>query len=110
QALLFPINWPEPFGLVMIEAMGCGTPVIAWNYGSVREVVEEGVSGFIVSSEEEALAAIARVPQLDRYGVRRTFERRFTATVMAKAYLEVYARLLAAHCRDRPSSTLESRL
>jgi glycosyltransferase involved in cell wall biosynthesis len=108
RALLFPINWPEPFGLVMIEAMGCGTPVIAWNYGSVREVIDEGVSGFIVNSEEEALGAIARLPGLERQRVRATFERRFSATVMARGYLEVYARLLAAQRRSgRP---LESRL
>ena len=94
QALLFPINWPEPFGLVMIEAMACGTPVIAWNCGSVREIVEHGVSGFIVDSEEEALSAIARVPELDRRQVRATYDRRFTATVMANGYLEVYGRLL----------------
>lgn len=100
RALLFPINWPEPFGLVMIEAMGCGTPVIAWNYGSVREVIEDGVSGFIVNSEEEALGAIARLPGLDRRRVRATFERRFTSTVMANGYLDVYARLLAAHRRS----------
>jgi glycosyltransferase involved in cell wall biosynthesis len=94
QALLFPINWPEPFGLVMIEAMACGTPVIAWDCGSVREIVEDGVSGFIVDSEEKALSAVERVPELDRNRVRATFERRFTSTVMARAYLEVYTRLL----------------
>jgi glycosyltransferase involved in cell wall biosynthesis len=94
RALLFPINWPEPFGLVMIESMACGTPVIAWNYGSVREIVEDGVSGFIVESEEEALSAVARIPALDRQQVRATFDRRFTSTVMARAYHEVYARLL----------------
>jgi glycosyltransferase involved in cell wall biosynthesis len=108
RALLFPINWPEPFGLVMIEAMGCGTPVIAWNYGSVREVIDEGVSGFIVNSEEEALGAIARLPGLERQRVRATFERRFTSTVMANAYLEVYARLLGAHRRS--TQPLENRL
>ncbi|MBV9726530.1 MAG: glycosyltransferase family 4 protein, partial [Gammaproteobacteria bacterium] len=96
RALLFPIDWPEPFGLVMIEAMACGTPVIAWNRGSVPEILEEGVSGFIVNSEQEALAALARVASLDRRRVREVFERRFTSSVMAKAYLEQYARLLAA--------------
>ena len=92
-ALLFPINWPEPFGLVMIEAMACGTPVIAWNCGAVPEVIDEGVTGFIVNSEEEALAAIARAPDLDRRRVRAVFDRRFAATTMARAYLDVYARL-----------------
>jgi len=95
-ALLFPIDWPEPFGLVMIEAMACGTPVIAWNCGAVPEVIDEGVTGFVVSSEEEALAAIMRVPLLDRRRVRATFDRRFKATTMARAYLDVYARLLDA--------------
>jgi glycosyltransferase involved in cell wall biosynthesis len=95
-ALLFPINWPEPFGLVMIEAMACGTPVIAWNCGAVPELIDDGITGFIVNSEEEALAAIARAPVLDRRRVRATFERRFAATAMARAYLDVYTRLLNA--------------
>ena len=93
-ALLFPINWPEPFGLAMIEAMACGTPVIAWNCGAVPEVIESGVSGFVVNSEAEALEAIARVSELDRRGVRAAYERSFAATVMANAYLNVYERLL----------------
>jgi len=93
-ALLFPVNWPEPFGLVMIEAMACGTPVIAWNCGAVPEVVEAGVGGFVVNSEAEALEAIARVAKLDRHGVRAAFERSFIAPVMANAYLNVYERLL----------------
>jgi glycosyltransferase involved in cell wall biosynthesis len=93
-ALLFPINWPEPFGLVMIEAMACGTPVIAWNCGSVAEVIDEGVTGFIVNSEEEALAAIARVHEIERRRVRAGFEQRFTATTMARNYLAVYEQLL----------------
>jgi glycosyltransferase involved in cell wall biosynthesis len=109
RALLFPINWPEPFGLVMIEAMACGTPVIAWNYGSVREIVEDGVTGFIVNSEEEALDAIARVPTLDRQRVRATFERRFTSAVMAKAYVEVYSRLLESAALPRAYPEHESR-
>lgn len=96
SALLFPINWPEPFGLVMIEAMACGTPVVAWNCGAVPEVIDDGVTGFIVDTEEQALAAIARVPELDRRRVRATFERRFGAMTMAKAYLDVYAQLLRA--------------
>ena len=102
RALLFPINWPEPFGLVMIEAMACGTPVIAWNCGSVPEVVEPGVTGYIVSSDEEALEAIRRTAELDRRRVRASFERRFTATVMARAYLAVYAQLLDTLSPGRP--------
>src|SRR3979409_2090935 len=75
-ALLFPIDWPEPFGLVMIEAMACGTPVIAWKCGSVPEVVKDGVSGFVVSSEVEAVAAIRCLDTIDRSGVRREFDQR----------------------------------
>jgi glycosyltransferase involved in cell wall biosynthesis len=95
SALLFPIDWPEPFGLVLIEAMACGTPVIAWRCGSVPEVVEEGVSGFIVDSLDEAVAAVQRLPQLDRRRVREAFDRRYTAHVMARAYENVYRGLRA---------------
>ena len=93
DALLFPIDWPEPFGLVMIEAMACGTPVIAYDCGSVREVVEDGVTGFIVRSDEEACQAVDRIPWLDRTTIRRRFEERFSAIAMARRYLELYARL-----------------
>nr|WP_281407719.1 glycosyltransferase family 4 protein [Methylorubrum populi] len=96
RALLFPIDWPEPFGLVMIEAMAHGTPVIAWNNGSVPEIVEDGVTGFVVASEEEAVAALARIDRLDRRQVRRRFEARFTAERMARDYLAIYQRLRAA--------------
>jgi glycosyltransferase involved in cell wall biosynthesis len=96
RALLFPIDWPEPFGLVMIEAMACGTPVIAWNRGSVPEVIDHGVTGYIVDSEEEALAALSTIGQLDRSTVRAVFERRFGARTMARSYLDVYARLQEA--------------
>nr|WP_246689767.1 glycosyltransferase family 4 protein [Methylobacterium sp. WL116] len=96
RALLFPIDWPEPFGLVMIEAMACGTPVVAWNRGSVPEIVEDGVTGFIVSSEAEAVAALGRIEQIDRAQVRARFEARFTAERMAADYLALYRRLLAA--------------
>ena len=95
-ALLFPIDWPEPFGLVMIEAMACGTPVIAWNRGSVPEIVEHGVTGFIVETEAEAVAAVARVGTLDRAAIRAQFEARFTAARMAKDYVALYRRLIAA--------------
>jgi glycosyltransferase involved in cell wall biosynthesis len=93
-ALLFPIDWPEPFGLVMIEAMACGTPVIAWNRGSVPEIVEQGVTGFIVENEAEAVAAIARLATLDRARIRARFEARFTARRMADDYVALYRHLL----------------
>jgi len=94
--LLFPIDWPEPFGLAVIEAMACGTPVIAWNCGAMPEVVDHGVTGFIVDSIEDAVMAMPRLLQLDRREVRRTFERRFSAERMARDYVSAYARLLGA--------------
>lgn len=97
-ALLFPIDWPEPFGLVMIEAMACGTPVIAWRCGSVPEVVDDGVTGFIVDSEDEAVAAVEHVSILDRSAIRAVFERRFASSVMARNYLLLYWTL--AHGSD----------
>ena len=93
-ALLFPIDWPEPFGLVMIEAMACGTPVIAWPCGSVPEVIDDGVTGRIVDNEEAAAAAVAEAAGMDRRRVRSVFERRFSAEVMAQRYTEMYQRLL----------------
>ncbi len=93
-ALLFPIDWPEPFGLVMIEAMACGTPVIAYRKGSVPEVMEEGTTGFIVHGLEDAVKAVERVPLLSRKRCREVFEERFTASRMAEDYLAVYKRLL----------------
>jgi glycosyltransferase involved in cell wall biosynthesis len=92
-ALLFPINWPEPFGLVMIEAMACGTPVIAFRAGSVPEVIDDGVTGFIVDSEEEAVRAAGRVGKLNRREIRRIFEQRFTARRMADDYVDIYRQL-----------------
>jgi glycosyltransferase involved in cell wall biosynthesis len=92
-ALLFPIDWPEPFGMVMIEAMACGTPVVAWNRGSVPEILEEGVSGFMVEDVAGAVAAVERVGRLRRKGCREAFERRFTVRRMAQDYLAVYERL-----------------
>ena len=93
RALLFPIEWPEPFGLVMIEAMACGTPVIANRWGSVPEIIEHGVSGFIVDSLDGAVAAVGAVDGVDRASVRRCFEARFTAEVMARNYVRLYERL-----------------
>ena len=93
-ALLFPIDWPEPFGIVMIEAMACGTPVIAWRRGSTPEVISQGVSGFMVESMEEAVAATRRAITLDRRLCRKAFEDRFTDERMARDYLAIYERLL----------------
>jgi glycosyltransferase involved in cell wall biosynthesis len=93
-ALLFPIDWPEPFGLVMIEAMACGTPVIAFRSGSVPEVIDEGVTGFIVADEAEAIQAVQRVKELDRHIVRARFEQRFTARRMAEEYVGHYQTLV----------------
>ncbi|MCR6631737.1 MAG: glycosyltransferase family 4 protein [Magnetospirillum sp.] len=92
-AHLFPIDWPEPFGVVMIEAMACGTPTIAWPCGSVPEIVENGVSGYIVSSIEAAAKAVEACADFDRFGCRAAFERRFTAARMAADYVAVYRRL-----------------
>jgi glycosyltransferase involved in cell wall biosynthesis len=103
QALLFPIDWPEPFGLVMIEAMSCGTPCIAWRAGSVPEVVDQGVTGFIVDSIDGAVDAVRRVSMLDRAAVRARFEQRFSAERMAKDYLALYARL-ADQKQDREAA------
>jgi glycosyltransferase involved in cell wall biosynthesis len=100
RALLFPIDWPEPFGLVMIEAMACGTPVLAFRQGSVPEVVNDGITGCIVDSVEEAICKIGRVVALDRAKVRRRFEQRFTAHRMAQDYVKIYRELPTTH-RDR---------
>jgi glycosyltransferase involved in cell wall biosynthesis len=93
RALLFPINWPEPFGLVMIEAMACGTPVIAFEHGSVPEVLENNVTGYITHSVTEAVDALSRLELLDRSKIRQQFETRFTAERMAQDYLDVYRHL-----------------
>jgi glycosyltransferase involved in cell wall biosynthesis len=96
RALLFPVDWPEPFGLSMIEAMACGTPVLAFRCGSVPEIVDDGVTGAIVETMDDAIAALPRVFALDRTKVRRRFEKRFSATRMAKDYICVYHSLLAS--------------
>jgi glycosyltransferase involved in cell wall biosynthesis len=99
-ALLFPIDWPEPFGLVMIEAMACGTPVIAFDSGSVPEVVDDQITGFVVSSEAEAVNAIKRLGEIDRRRVRAQFEKRFSARRMAEDYLRRYISLIAEEPRN----------
>jgi glycosyltransferase involved in cell wall biosynthesis len=93
RALLFPVDWPEPFGLAMIEAMACGTPVIAFRAGSIPEVIDEGRSGYVVGSIAEAAAVVERACALDRTGVRACFEARFTAERMARNYLDIYRSL-----------------
>jgi glycosyltransferase involved in cell wall biosynthesis len=93
-ALLFPIDWPEPFGLVLIEAMATGTPVIAFGCGSVPEIIEDGFTGFIVDDIAGAVAAVPLTKQLDRRAIRRRFEERFTADRMARDYLALYRRVL----------------
>jgi glycosyltransferase involved in cell wall biosynthesis len=102
-ALLFPIDWPEPFGLVLIEALACGTPVIAYRCGSVPEIIENGINGYIVGDQQQAVAAARRIERINRAACRRAFERRFTARRMAEQYVAVYAALSAA--RRAPPDT-----
>ncbi len=94
QALLFPIDWPEPFGLVMIEAMACGTPVLAFRRGSVSEIIDQGITGAIVDTMDEAVRMLPRVMELDRHAVRRRFEQRFSSVLMATDYVALYRSLL----------------
>src|SRR3984957_7526828 len=93
-ALLFPVDWPEPFGLVMIEAMACGTPVLAFRCGSIPEIIEDGITGKVVDSEDEAVAVLPEILAYDRRAVRQQFEERFTATRMAQDYVRTYRRLM----------------
>lgn len=95
KALLFPIQWSEPFGMVMIEAMACGVPVIAFNHGSVPEIIEDGVTGFIVNNVAEAIEAAKKIHTLDRKRIREEFEKRFTVEAMAKNYVRLYEGLIA---------------
>jgi glycosyltransferase involved in cell wall biosynthesis len=100
-ALLFPVDWPEPFGLVMIEAMACGTPVLAFRRGSIPEVIDDGVTGKVVESQEEAIAALPALFSYDRRAVRQGFEERFTATRMADDYVSTYRQLLKSNSKTR---------
>ncbi|HWU55835.1 MAG TPA: glycosyltransferase, partial [Rhizomicrobium sp.] len=95
RALLFPISWPEPFGLVMIESMACGTPVIAFDSGSVSEIMEDGVTGFVVDTVEEAAGLVGKLDGLSRPQVRARFEKRFSVEAMARAYVKIYENLTA---------------
>jgi glycosyltransferase involved in cell wall biosynthesis len=99
RALLFPIDWPEPFGMVVIEALACGTPVVAYGHGSVPELLEHGVTGFIVHDHDEAVRAAGDIAHIDRGACRQAFEDRFTSTRMAKRYLAVYRSLARSHRR-----------
>jgi glycosyltransferase involved in cell wall biosynthesis len=111
EALLFPVDWPEPFGLTMIEAMACGTPVIAWRCGSVPEIVQDGVTGFIVDDIDGAVAAIRKIDGLDRARVRREFEQRFGVGRMAEDYLAIYNSLRVAPTRrmtEAPGSEIKA--
>jgi glycosyltransferase involved in cell wall biosynthesis len=110
DALVFPIDWPEPFGLVMIEAMACGTPVIAWRSGSVPEVVEDGLTGFIVGSEAEADSAFARALELDRGAIRRRFDQRFSSRAMAERYLALYRGLRSCRTGESAAKRLDTTL
>ena len=107
-ALLFPIDWPAPFGLVMIEAMACGTPVIAFRSGSVPEVVDDGVTGFVVDGQLEAARAISRIGELDRREVRAHFERRFTARRMAQEYFRHYETVVGARSSCAPTIVINT--
>jgi glycosyltransferase involved in cell wall biosynthesis len=110
QALLFPVDWPEPFGLSMIEAMACGTPVLAFRCGSVPEIVDDDLTGVIVETMDEATAALPRVIALDRNKVRQRFDQRFTAARMAKDYVSVYRSLLAWRTLDGEKRDTQRRL
>lgn len=109
RALLFPIDWAEPFGLVMIEAMACGTPTIAFRCGSVPEVIDDGISGFIVDDLSEAVAAVGRVDELERAKIRAAFEKRFTVERMADEYLTIYRNLPGLRAGGRPQSGASGR-
>jgi len=98
QALLFPIDWPEPFGLVMIEAFACGTPVIAYRHGSIPEIIENAVTGFVVADQEQAVRAAQNISSIDRKRCRDTFDRRFTSQHMAENYLRIYQRVMRGPC------------
>jgi glycosyltransferase involved in cell wall biosynthesis len=96
KGLLFPICWPEPFGLVMIESMACGTPVIAFNCGSVPEIMENGLTGFVVDNVDQAVEACGKLDTLFRPSIRSRFEERFSVSAMARDYVEIYRKLAAS--------------
>ncbi|RMH08367.1 MAG: glycosyltransferase family 4 protein [Nitrospirae bacterium] len=102
KALLFPIDWPEPFGLVMIEALACGTPVIAYHRGSVPEVLDHGMTGFMVHDLDEAIRAVEKIDTISRKQCRIAFERRFSASIMAERYVAIYKQLAALNAKEKP--------
>ena len=104
-ALICPYDWPEPFGLVLIEALACGTPVLAYRRGSIPELIEDGVTGFVCEGLDEMTAAIRRIPEIDRGRCRSTYEQRFTVERMAQDYVRLYERLLGKTCTNEPEST-----
>jgi glycosyltransferase involved in cell wall biosynthesis len=106
-ACVFPIDWPEPFGLNMIETMACGTPTIAFGHGSVPEIIADGVTGFVVDDVEQAVKAVEKLPNINRKGCRETFEERFTARRMASDYLEIYEQEICRY--DAEPSTDQAR-
>jgi glycosyltransferase involved in cell wall biosynthesis len=106
-ALLFPIDWPEPFGLVMIEAMACGTPIVAYRNGSVPEIIEHGVNGFIVDDMEQAVAAVQNISLIQRRDCRKSFDERFTADRMARDYVEVYRKMVSLNGKRKNIKSIE---
>ena len=104
-ALVCPYDWPEPFGLVLIEALACGTPVLAYRRGSIPEIIEDGVTGFVCEGLDEMTAAIQRIPEIDRRRCRSTFEQRFTVERMAQDYVRLYERVLGKTCKKEAEST-----
>ena len=105
RALIFPVEWPEPFGLVMLEALACGTPVIAYRKGAVAEVIDDGVTGFVVDDLDAAVAAVGRLSELSRHAIRERFEVRFSASGMARAYVDIYRRLIEATAAELPRAS-----
>jgi glycosyltransferase involved in cell wall biosynthesis len=108
KALLFPVEWSEPFGLVMIEALATGTPVIAWRRGSVPEVIQDGVTGFIVEDLDEAVEAVRSLDRIDRNACRKDFELRFTAARMAQDYLDIYQKMIQSRAKTILASEAQS--
>jgi glycosyltransferase involved in cell wall biosynthesis len=106
-ALLFPIDWPEPFGLVMIEALACGTPVIAYRNGSVPEIIEHGRSGFVVENQEQAIQATQNISLIERHECRKCFEERYTSDRMAKNYINVYQRMIGLNGKRKNVKLIE---